>query len=90
MIRVMGPGRLHSQRKLSSTPEPERLKLGKAGLAPHLQQSVYTSKGLRPKPNPDVLLVAAESLGVEPSSCIMIEDSAIGVAAAKSAGSFIF
>ncbi len=38
------------------------------------------------KPWPDVFLVAAERLGVDPSACVVIEDSYNGVAAAKAAG----
>jgi mannitol-1-/sugar-/sorbitol-6-/2-deoxyglucose-6-phosphatase len=38
------------------------------------------------KPAPDVYLAAARALGVTPARCLAIEDSAHGVAAAKSAG----
>lgn len=37
------------------------------------------------KPNPDIFLYAAEKLGVDPKDCIVIEDSANGVLAAKKA-----
>ncbi|XP_057804180.1 CBBY-like protein isoform X2 [Salvia miltiorrhiza] len=40
----------------------------------------------RKKPDPAIYLLAAETLGVEPSSCVVIEDSGIGLAAAKAAG----
>lgn len=40
----------------------------------------------RPKPNPDIFLEAASRLGVNPSECIVIEDSENGVKAAKAAG----
>jgi HAD superfamily hydrolase (TIGR01509 family) len=39
-----------------------------------------------PKPAPDVFLAAAKQLGVEPSECIVIEDSYNGVTAATAAG----
>ena len=38
------------------------------------------------KPAPDMFLLAAERLGVEPSHCVVIEDSPPGVAAGKAAG----
>jgi beta-phosphoglucomutase len=38
------------------------------------------------KPDPEVFLKAAEFLGVEPKSCIVIEDAEAGIVAAKNAG----
>jgi len=40
----------------------------------------------RPKPAPDVFLRTAERLGVLPGQCCVIEDAAVGVAAARAAG----
>jgi mannitol-1-/sugar-/sorbitol-6-/2-deoxyglucose-6-phosphatase len=40
----------------------------------------------RGKPAPDVYLTAARRLGVAPASCLALEDSPHGIAAAKSAG----
>lgn len=40
----------------------------------------------RPKPAPDIFLAAAKQLGVEPSECIVIEDSYHGATAAAAAG----
>ncbi len=40
----------------------------------------------QPKPAPDIFLAAAKQLGVEPSECIVIEDSYNGVSAAVAAG----
>jgi HAD superfamily hydrolase (TIGR01509 family) len=38
------------------------------------------------KPAPDIYLLAARRLGVEPSRCLAIEDAPAGIAAAKAAG----
>jgi beta-phosphoglucomutase-like phosphatase (HAD superfamily) len=38
------------------------------------------------KPHPEPYLRAAERLGVQPSACIVVEDSPIGARAAKAAG----
>lgn len=40
----------------------------------------------RGKPEPDIFLMAAERLGVQPEDCIVVEDSKNGVHAAKKAG----
>ena len=38
------------------------------------------------KPAPDLFLLAASRLGTQPASCVVVEDSVIGVAAARAAG----
>ncbi|CAF2087125.1 unnamed protein product, partial [Brassica napus] len=38
------------------------------------------------KPDPAIYNLAAETLGVDPSKCVVVEDIAIGLAAAKAAG----
>ncbi len=40
------------------------------------------------KPNPDIYLHAAKMLGVDPADCIVIEDTANGIKAAKAAGMY--
>jgi HAD superfamily hydrolase (TIGR01509 family) len=40
----------------------------------------------RPKPFPDMYLMAAERLGMTPRECIVFEDSPVGAAAGKAAG----
>jgi beta-phosphoglucomutase len=40
----------------------------------------------REKPAPDLFLAVAAALGVSPSQCVVIEDSTLGIAAARSAG----
>jgi HAD superfamily hydrolase (TIGR01509 family) len=47
---------------------------------------VASAETLRDKPAPDVYLAACRALRVKPEECVAIEDSAIGVAAARSAG----
>jgi len=41
------------------------------------------------KPAPDVYLVAASQLGVDPARCLVVEDSVNGVKAGKAAGMFV-
>lgn len=40
------------------------------------------------KPNPDIFIKAAQMLNLEPSDCMVIEDSKNGIKASKSAGCF--
>lgn len=40
----------------------------------------------RKKPDPAIYLLAAEELGLDPAKCWVVEDSEIGLKAAKSAG----
>ncbi|MEM9478826.1 MAG: HAD family phosphatase [Verrucomicrobiota bacterium] len=40
----------------------------------------------RSKPAPDLFLLAAEKMGVEPSKCLVFEDSRLGIQAAEAAG----
>ena len=40
----------------------------------------------KPKPDPEVFLVAAAKLGVKKEDCVVVEDSVFGVRAAKTAG----
>ena len=38
------------------------------------------------KPSPDLFLLAAEEMGVDPKRCLVFEDSQLGIEAAKNAG----
>ena len=40
----------------------------------------------RLKPAPDIFLAAAQQLGVDPRACVVVEDAAAGVQAARAAG----
>lgn len=40
----------------------------------------------RTKPAPDIFLLAAQRLGEKPESCVVVEDAAAGIQAAKAAG----
>ncbi|UWX03912.1 HAD family phosphatase [Pseudoxanthomonas sp. NC8] len=61
-------------------------KLAAAGLAPYFDAVCTSSDVPRPKPAPDVYLLAASTLGVAPSRCLVLEDSPTGVRAALAAG----
>lgn len=72
----------------SSSPlERVRLALSIAGYGglfePNIFSATMTARG---KPHPDLFLYAARQMGANPANCLVIEDSAPGVAAALSAG----
>jgi HAD superfamily hydrolase (TIGR01509 family) len=71
----------------SSHPERIRRSLELAGLlerfAPHLFSATMVSAG---KPAPDLFLLAAARMAAEPSRCLVVEDSEVGIRAAKAAG----
>ena len=70
----------------SSTPmENIRLLTKGLGIDKCFQSIISAEDVTEGKPNPQVFLLAAERLGVEPRNCIVIEDAVAGVAAAKKA-----
>lgn len=57
-----------------------------AGFTEGVDIMVASTDVAHPKPDPDVYLLAAQLLDVDPSRCVVIEDSPVGVAAARAAG----
>jgi HAD superfamily hydrolase (TIGR01509 family) len=79
------PGR----RCVASSSLPERLAytLGLTGLAKWFGDAVFSvSMVARGKPAPDLFLHAARAMAADPARCLVIEDSAPGITAAKAAG----
>ncbi len=60
--------------------------LEKIGLLTYMDKISSGLDTTRSKPDPEVFLVAADKLGLPPQDCLVIEDSAAGVQAAKAAG----
>lgn len=60
--------------------------LGLSDLRRHFRAVVSADDVPRGKPAPDIFLRAADLMGVEPSRCVVIEDSVAGVAAGRAAG----
>jgi HAD superfamily hydrolase (TIGR01509 family) len=71
----------------SSAPERLRLSLEVTGLAPLFEDHVFSAAQVQHgKPAPDLFRFAARALGEAPSDAIVIEDSPLGIAAARAAG----
>jgi len=71
----------------SSAPERLRLSLEVTGLAPLFGPHVFSAAQVtHSKPAPDLFLLAARRLGKAPSQAIVIEDSTLGITAARAAG----
>ncbi|MHB9145707.1 MAG: HAD family hydrolase [Symbiobacteriia bacterium] len=60
--------------------------LNRFGLAPLFETVVTGADVMRGKPDPEPYLVTARRLGLRPAECVVFEDAAIGVRAAKAAG----
>lgn len=64
-----------------------RLTLGVTGLLPFFTDRIFSASQVsRPKPAPDLFLLAAETLGFSPQESVVVEDSTRGVKAALAAG----
>ncbi len=60
--------------------------LQRAGLDNSFQIIITFEDCDKRKPSPDCYLLAADKLGVKPADCLVIEDTAVGLQAAKNAG----
>ena len=71
----------------SSGPDRIRNSLRLTGLLAFFGENIFSSSQVaRGKPEPDLFLFAAASMGIDPARCVVIEDSRFGVAGALAAG----
>ena len=69
--------------------ENVKFTLEATGLSHYFDVITDSSMVDRGKPDPQVYLVTAEKLGVQPKDCIVFEDSIPGITAARNAGMFV-
>lgn len=75
----------------NSSDEEMAVKFTRTGLGDLVAGKCFAAaKWGRPKPAPDVYLAAARDAGVSPEHCLVIEDSALGVAGATAAGMLVY
>jgi HAD superfamily hydrolase (TIGR01509 family) len=76
---------------LASSAHPDAIAaaLAALGIAGLLGAIVSSDEVAHGKPAPDVYLLAAERLGVEPADCLVVEDSLNGVLAGRAAGMMV-
>lgn len=75
----------------NSSDEEMAVKFSRTGLAELTEGRTHSAasviaRGGRPKPAPDIFLAAAGAAGIAPGRCVVLEDSALGVAGAIAAG----
>ncbi|MDX3579579.1 MULTISPECIES: HAD family hydrolase [unclassified Streptomyces] len=79
---------------VASSGSHERIRVGHrtTGLDRWFDDSrVFSSQDVgKGKPAPDLFLFAAERMGVEPGRCLVVEDSPLGVQAARAAGMDVY
>jgi HAD superfamily hydrolase (TIGR01509 family) len=56
------------------------------GLWPHMEAYTGGKEILHGKPDPEIYLLAARKIGIDPTRCLAIEDSTAGVMSSKAAG----
>lgn len=68
--------------------EKTELTLGLTGLIGHFEhRALFSSRMVaRGKPHPDLFLLAARSMGCEPSRCVVVEDGVLGARGGRLAG----
>ena len=73
---------------LATATKPDRTKryLQALDLYGYFDEIVCASMVSRGKPEPDIYVLAAEKLGLEPGECLALEDSQNGIKSASSAG----
>ena len=71
----------------SGTHDKIRYSLRRTGLHQRFEGRVFSATEVaQGKPAPDLFLLAAARIGVDPAACAVVEDSRYGVAAARAAG----
>ncbi|AWB43169.1 beta-phosphoglucomutase [Paenibacillus sp. CAA11] len=71
---------------LGSASKNAMLILNNTGLTPYFDAIIDGTKTSAAKPDPEVFLLGAEAVGVQPEHCVVFEDAEAGIEAASRAG----
>ncbi len=71
---------------IGSASKNTRTVVEKTGIADRVDAITDGYNVQRPKPAPDIFLFAANCLELEPAQCVVVEDAAAGIEAARAAG----
>ena len=75
----------------SGPTEKIHLNLELTGLLPYFEDNIFSCYTIEKwKPEPDVFIWAAKTMGFKPEDCVVIEDSLTGIQAAKAGGFDVF
>lgn len=86
LIRDLGERKIKTAIASSAPPENIDVILQGLGLADAFQAIANGTEVAESKPSPQIFLLAASKLGIEPGNCVVIEDAISGVDGAKQAG----
>lgn len=72
-------------------PEKINLSLTLTGLKPYFEEKIFSAYDINAwKPNPELFLNAAKSLGAKPENCAVVEDSLPGIRGGLAAGMRVY
>lgn len=86
LLKALKGARLKLALASGSPEEFIRMILDRFDLWPYFQAVISGDQVPRSKPHPDIYRLVSQSLGVQPSQCLVFEDAPNGVEAAKAAG----
>ena len=86
MLRALADAGVRCAVATSKRRETARLALEGVGIADVIEVVAGLEDTTRHKPEPDPLLHAAATLGVEPAACVYVGDATVDVLAARAAG----
>ena len=86
LIRYLKDNGIRMMLATSSLPDRAERILKKDGVYDYFDGFVFGTEVTHSKPDPETFLLAAKKAGVEPSSCLVLEDSENGIRAAHAGG----